>query len=185
MKYLDKTFWKFTVGFLVIVFVSLFILYGTTSETFLRWLGEWRINNANKEIAKIYSADVYGGETPQETFDMFLEALDAGDTEKASRFFVLSKQDEWLAKLNKMKTSGALVKQVEDWQKARDTFQEVRDEYNDWETHATIKYKFITEKRFDGKDVFGFSYTIMPGEHQSEIIFDLNKYSKVWKITLL
>ncbi len=185
MKYFDKTFWKFTIGFLIVIFVSLVILYGTTSETFLRWLGQWRISRANEEISKIYSADIYGGETPQETFDMFLEALEAGDTEKASRFFVLDKQDEWLAKLNKMKNDGALAKQVENWKEARETFEEVRDEYNDWETHATVRYTFLVEKEVILTDKFGFKEKIKPGEYKGQIIFDLNKYSKVWKITLL
>src|SRR3989339_30028 len=125
MKYFDKTFWKFTIGFLVVIFTALAIFYGTTSQTFLKWLGQRRIDKANETIAKFYASDIYGGETPRETFDMFIDALDSGDVERASKFFVLAKQDEWLAKLSKMKADGILPKQVDDWKKAQETFEEV------------------------------------------------------------
>lgn len=189
MKSFDKTFWKFTAGFLIVIFVALAIFYFTTSQPFLKWLGQARIDRANREIAKFYASDIYGGETPQETFALFIDTLETGDTERASRFFVSAKQDEWLVKLNKMKSDGALPKQVESWKKARETFQEVKDDYNDWETHATIRYigflqKPITKKAPKGDGTF-IQFTVPSGEYKSEIIFDLNKYSKIWKITLL
>lgn len=39
-------------------------------------------------------ADTYGGTTPQETWSMFVQALEAGDTDLAAKYFVQKKQEE-------------------------------------------------------------------------------------------
>lgn len=40
-------------------------------------------------------ADTYGGKTPQETLTMFIEAVEAGDYELASKYFIGERQGEW------------------------------------------------------------------------------------------
>ena len=41
-------------------------------------------------------ADTYGGKTPQKTLQMFIEAVEKGDYELASRYFILEKQEKEL-----------------------------------------------------------------------------------------
>jgi len=52
----------------------------------------------NEEARKM--ADTFGGKTPQETLQMFIEAVEAGDYELASKYFVESKREEWRNSLN-------------------------------------------------------------------------------------
>jgi len=58
-----------------------------------------------EEEAK-YAADDYGGATPEETYQMFLEALKKQDIDLASKYFILSKQEEYKGLLNQIKNSG-------------------------------------------------------------------------------
>lgn len=48
-----------------------------------------------QEREKEYEADTYGGETPQQTYKMFLEALKKEDIDLASKYFILDKQQEY------------------------------------------------------------------------------------------
>lgn len=48
--------------------------------------------------AKI-AADTYGGKTPQETLDMFIAAVEKGDYELASKYFVVERQEKELKEL--------------------------------------------------------------------------------------
>ena len=44
------------------------------------------------------TADTYGGKTPQETLDMFVDALKKGDVELASKYFLLDEnlsREKW------------------------------------------------------------------------------------------
>jgi len=50
-------------------------------------------------LKALVEADTYGGKTPQETLEMFIAAVEAGDYELASKYFVVEKQLEWVNKL--------------------------------------------------------------------------------------
>ena len=47
---------------------------------------------AEQELYQKMMADTYGGKTPQETLELFIAAVEKGDYELASRYFVKSKQ---------------------------------------------------------------------------------------------
>jgi hypothetical protein len=58
---------------------------------------ETYLNGVEKEIAEyeaIERADTYGGNTPQETWALFVAALEVGDTELASKYFVQKRRGE-------------------------------------------------------------------------------------------
>ncbi len=48
-----------------------------------------------QEQAEEYATDIYGGETPEETYGMFLQALKTEDISLASKYFILDKQEEY------------------------------------------------------------------------------------------
>ncbi len=48
----------------------------------------------NDKLIEAYKNDTYGGDTPEETMDMFIEALKAGDLELASKYYVVELQGE-------------------------------------------------------------------------------------------
>jgi len=47
---------------------------------------------AEQELYQKMMADTYGGKTPEETLDLFIAAVEKGDYELASKYFVKSKQ---------------------------------------------------------------------------------------------
>ena len=47
-----------------------------------------------QEMNEAYKQDFDGGETPQETWRLFVTALEAGDTDLASKYFIIEKQQE-------------------------------------------------------------------------------------------
>jgi len=69
------------------------------------------IKNYNA-LVEMMKNDVYGGATPEETLKMFVEALKAGDVEKASLYFVLDEtgsREKWVTALRKDKEGGGLA----------------------------------------------------------------------------
>lgn len=69
------------------------ILYGLSKY------GEWSLQRDIKNIIEAenrpYLEDAYGGKTPKETLDLFIAAVEKRDLTLASKYFVLSKQEEW------------------------------------------------------------------------------------------
>lgn len=65
--------------------------------------GEWKFDREAEllkmEQEKPYLEDVYGGATPKETLDLFIAAVEKGDFDLASKYFVISKQGEWKDRL--------------------------------------------------------------------------------------
>ena len=62
-----------------------------------------------REMAK---ADTYGGETPRETLQMFIDAVEAGDYELASKYFVVEKREKWLNNLSTVKNIDFLIEDL-------------------------------------------------------------------------
>ena len=108
--------------------------------------------------------DTYGGKTPQETLNLFIDALKKGDIDLASKYFVLKENgevdEEWIALLNKIKNDGNLERfafDLEKYNEAKNTF----DPY------------------------FIFLYKNNNGSIALQVTMRLNKYSGVWKIESL
>ena len=124
----------------------------------LSWFGEWKfakdIKQIQEETNRPYLEDTYGGKTPQETLQLFVAAVEKGDFDLASKYFVLSKQGEWKRKLigaraaNKLET---LLKPV------KEENEKLKNEEPLWE----------------GKNNF------VSGD---AVLFQFVKYPKVWKI---
>lgn len=55
--------------------------------------------------------------SPEQTYAKFIEALKKGDLEEASKQFVLGKQKEWLASLQKIKEKGMMESFIRDFDK--------------------------------------------------------------------
>lgn len=70
------------------------------------WLAEEYARGA--KINALEKMDTYGGATPQETWKLFVAALEAGDTDLAAKYFVIEKQDEMRVFLKKEKEGDTL-----------------------------------------------------------------------------
>ena len=68
-----------------------FVLNGMPYISNLR--ANWEAQRLQDQWEKPYREDTYGGKTPEETYDMFLDALRKGDTTLASKYFVGSRRD--------------------------------------------------------------------------------------------
>jgi len=106
-------------------------------------------------------ADTYGGATPQETLSLFIDALEKGDLELASQYFILredgTRDPKWLEGLLQKKNEGSLGDIIQ-----------------------TLKKAVPAGSSLDG--YFGFEVREDRGILQYDINFKLNKYSQVWKI---
>ncbi len=72
----------------------------------------WKINKDYKEFEKSFldylKSDVYGGKTPEETYNLYLSALKKGDLELASKYYWWERQVKEKERLEKLATEGKL-----------------------------------------------------------------------------
>ena len=123
---------------------------------------EWAktIVNYQEKAAEMFKNDAVGGKTPQETLDLFVEALKVGDTDLASRYFVVSKQEQMAKELLRIQTDGYLGDMVED---------------------------LLTVQESGYLSDGSFRYVILGDDNVVALIFDLilNENKGVWKIKSL
>jgi hypothetical protein len=141
-------------GLLVGLIVFLFlIIWGW--QKYQTWKFNHDLAVLQAEEERPYREDTYGGKTPKETLELFIAAVEKGDYDLASKYFILSKQEEW----NKRLKNGD-IKKIKDWIAK---LKEAQDKGS------------VTENRFqmyvkgsDGKD---------------ELLIDFIKYPQgIWKI---
>jgi len=168
-----RKYWKFVLGFLIIIVVvagGFFVwdkyfsqqakLNRQNAENYLKYF-DWQRN-----YEKAMREDTYGGKTPEETLQMFIEALRKEDVELASKYFVLrsdgSSDPKWKEGLIKTKEIGKLQEVINVLSKAKpDLGARISEEY----------YVFSTRDE--------------NGTVTADIDLRINKYSGVWKIESL
>ena len=105
-------YWKFVIGFFGII-VGVFILY-IVGFWAVYYYKQWRGQKAVQELAEALKqaeqedyeramADTYGGKTPQETLQMYIDAVEKGDYELASKYFIGDNQEKELKSLQNSK----------------------------------------------------------------------------------
>lgn len=76
--------------------------------------------------------DFTGGSTPEETVDMFIEALKKRDMNLASKYFIIDDQEKWLKTFTEMKNAGrgqGLIDELENAKKIWRTEKQGEDKY--------------------------------------------------------
>ena len=104
-------FWKFALGFFGII-LGIFILYigGSWLWQVYKWY-QWKqtvippgfeeaMEKIQQEDYEQAMADTYGDKTPQETLKMYIDAVEKGDYELASKYFIGDKQEKELNSFN-------------------------------------------------------------------------------------
>lgn len=130
---------------------------------FMGWRWERQTEKFQAALSKPYREDTYGGKTPEETWSMFLDALRKGDVELASKYIVVEKREKRLGDMVKAKEEGRLPGIVE-------------------------KYSVDLEDEDVGAERVSFELPYVNESGKTEahpIVFILNPYTKVWKISLL
>lgn len=67
-----------------------------------------KIERYTEQLVEAYKNDTYGGDTPEETLNLFIAALKAGDTDLAAKYFLLEKQAQMAEELKVGKEKGNL-----------------------------------------------------------------------------
>jgi hypothetical protein len=105
----------------------------TTSLLFLYFYLEWRTSDeyraklTYKKLENEYRNDIYGGTTPEETLQLFIDALRQKNVQKASLYFSLDKREELSKKLEDVEQSGNL-QFMTDYLDRAETPQKLNDE---------------------------------------------------------
>lgn len=111
-----------------------------------------------ENIKNTWRNDMVGGATPEETLKMFITAFKAGDLELASKYFVVDKQAEFLAKMQnwvKLGKGEEIISRISRTKR----YGELKDGY--------VSFEYQTE----GDTI---PYTIL---------LKINEFSKKWKIS--
>ncbi len=118
---------------------------------------EAEIMRYTEDLRRAYEDDTYGGKTPQETFQLFTEALKDGNTELASKYFLIERQKSMREQFDLGKKSGGLVLLLEYLEKVND------------------------ENKSESGD--GYSFNVIEGG-LLRMSFSLikNPYSGIWKL---
>ena len=147
----------------ILAILAAFVIWGMLQAgPWLKRLQDWRAARAlRSEVEKIYRNDKYGGKTPEETFDMFIAALEKGDVDLASKYFILEKQESWKQSLATIKNQPAIYDEM----------------------LAEMRFARNNSRKEAGSSLVWFSYT-MPGEKiEAQLVFE--KILTRWKIANL
>ena len=110
---MTKNVVKFFGGAIAIVAIGMGILFAIDYIRYQK-SPEYQAQKEVEHIKKEYREDPYGGDTPEETLHLFIEALKKGDTNLAAKYFVLDKQEEWRGDLAKIQEKGLLGEMIGD-----------------------------------------------------------------------
>ena len=183
-----RQFGKHWIVVLILAVLAAFIIWGMLQAgPWIRKFQDWRAARAlQNQLEKLYRNDKYGGKTPEETFDMFIAALEKGDVELASKYFVLEKQESWLKTLREYKNKALLSSLIVELKNNRNSWQKSEEITN---KTAVFRYDYVVETPFVEELPLGNGKTQKlthpAGKFSAEIIFRKNNYSSIWKIDVL
>jgi len=135
-------FWKFALGFFGII-LGIFILYigGSWLWQVYKWY-QWKqtvippgfeeaMEKIQQEDYEQAMADTYGDKTPQETLKMYIDAVEKGDYELASKYFIGDKQEKELNSLqnSKRENIGNVLNLLKQSLKSQGSFSAEKDRY--------------------------------------------------------
>ena len=142
----------------------------------------WEVQRLQNQWEKPYREDKYGGKTPEETYDMFLEALRKGDTTLASKYFVVDEQGSWNKTLDQYKEANILNNFVDELKHTRTIWKQLPPS-KDLLFENTVSYEYKVSIAKDSEaDFNGQKVTIPAGNYTNSTTFELNTYTKVWKL---
>lgn len=96
-----RRFWRFALGLIGLVVLAVggymaYQLYQLDQGRKAVDALAKRMNREAEEFTRREMADTYGGKTPQETLEMYIAAVEKGDYELASKYFVIGEKEKEL-----------------------------------------------------------------------------------------
>lgn len=94
-----KKILKFSLLFVGVVILAFVIMWGIGQYRMWRMarnadLAVELINSERERITALQMADTYGGQTPHETLALYIAAVEKGDYDLASKYFVIEGQEK-------------------------------------------------------------------------------------------
>jgi len=174
--------WIFVV---VVVSMTIISAFGYLGPRIYTYILEKRGEYYDRKRVEFYTNDTDGGKTPEETFDMFLDALKKGDIERASKYYELGVQERALNGLKtELKDKGNLelsIKFFSDVRGGEKGCQNIDKSYGGCNFEYIHIYKEETKVPISGTNNF---ILVPKGRTARQITdFELNHYSNTWKIT--
>ena len=167
---MSKPIIKYFLQFIVIVLIGAGIFFGIGYYRY-RTSPEYRKYQDLLAQKERYMADTYGGDTPEETLELFISALKAGDIELASKYFMVEEREARFNKFTDVKNSNLIDEFIGNLEKAE--LKEVTLE------KAVFSYKIKTE---GGRAIVGGKEIPVPaGVYSQTITISINT-NGVWKI---
>lgn len=143
----------------------------------------WQFKQSYDKMMQVYTDmlknDTYGGQTPEETYNLYIAALQRGDTEAASKYFYWEKQVAQKEKLDELKAKGELAKYITDLPK----WSELKEEAYGDSSVKKYSHEVFSEKAETVYDpLLQKEVTFPAGKYKAWIDFQLNKSANIWKI---
>jgi len=181
-------FFKKILKFLIIFILALLLFYlGAEAGYQIKYkIEQWKANKAadvfNKAIIEMFKQDTYGGKTPEETFNMFVDALKNEDIDLAVKYFVLDpdRRANFWKEFNDLKEEGKL-KEYADWFPKWENLKQENVKENSLTGYFYWELK-EPETKMLPNGAGGFIETTFPaGEYRNSIDFIKNT-NGIWKI---
>jgi len=116
------------------------------------------LEEQSAELEDAYRNDTYGGETPEETLELFVGALEAKDFELAAKYFVVEEQEEMIAVLTDLGGGEA------------------------FSTYLNILHGRSDGVMYDSGEKYEIRFVDSSGEQVHIEFFFLNPFTQKWKI---
>ncbi len=158
MKIFNKKFVKVAAIFAVIIILAAGAVWLLQYYNW-RKSPEYQAQKYIDEMTRKYQEDTYGGSTPEETLQLFIDALKKGDIELAAKYFVVEKQEE------------------------------MKNNFKIGQEKGSLKdFLVYLDKSSTGKEIYEGAYIFTFSENKKVLIsidLTLNKLSGKWKIESL
>lgn len=145
----------------LLVVVGLFVGYILGVIGYVNIIGPYiakiKYQRAIEEYLKPYKEDFVGGNTPEETVDLFIEALKKGDYELASKYFTVEQQEVWRKKFQEITKKqldswiGKIEENKKNWRKEQQDENKFIIKYNTGEGEDEITHFIVLEKNMNNK----------------------------------
>ncbi|MEK7531927.1 MAG: hypothetical protein AAB545_03315 [Patescibacteria group bacterium] len=169
-------------GFVILLFLLAlgYAVQKYTKEQGIKAIQEFYAEEARlgEEIKK----DTIGGKTPEETFDMFLQALKTNDPNEVVKYYAVTERKAELEKYKKE------LEKYGDLKVSFDFFSEIRNKgtkiCSEKPVGCTFKYTYINKEDSYSNIVGTKDRIFIPKGSESTEMADisLNPFTKVWKI---
>lgn len=125
-----KRFWQLASGFAGLVIVGLLVFWASTivvEQNNPEYKAQKDQLKQLERLEKLYREDPYGGDTPEETLELFISALKAGDIDLASKYFLPDEWEKWRKNLQRVKDNGNLEEMITDLSGAKLANTDLKD----------------------------------------------------------